>query len=62
MIEVSSESYYGSGYQDMQHRVPAITNTRSELEWEPRVGMQEALALIFDAYRYHLGEAESLVA
>lgn len=62
MIDVSSESYYGSGYQDMQHRVPAIANTRSELGWEPRVGMKEALKLIFDAYRNHVGEAESLVA
>ena len=62
MMDVSSESYYGSGYQDMQHRVPAIANTRSELEWEPRVRMKDALALIFDAYRGHVGEAESLVA
>lgn len=62
MLDVSSESYYGSGYQDMQHRVPAIANTRSELGWEPRVGMKEALKLIFDAYRNHVGEAESLMA
>ena len=62
MLDVLSESYYGSGYQDMQHRVPAIANTRSELGWEPRVGMKDALALIFDAYRSHVGEAESLVA
>jgi nucleoside-diphosphate-sugar epimerase len=62
MIDVSSESYYGSGYQDMQHRVPVISNTRSELDWEPRVGMEEALLRIFDAYRNHVGEAEILAA
>jgi nucleoside-diphosphate-sugar epimerase len=61
-IDVSSETYYGSGYQDMQHRVPAIDNTRSELGWEPRVGMKDALRLIFDAYRSRIGEAETLVA
>jgi nucleoside-diphosphate-sugar epimerase len=61
-VEVSSETYYGSGYQDMQHRVPAIDNTRSELGWEPRFGMQEALGLIFDAYSSRVREAETLVA
>jgi len=61
-IDVSSETYYGSGYQDMQHRVPAIENTRSELGWEPRVDMKDALRLIFDAYRSRIGEAETLVA
>jgi nucleoside-diphosphate-sugar epimerase len=61
-VEVSSETYYGSGYQDMQNRVPAIDNTRSELEWEPKVGMKDALGLIFDAYRSHVREAEILIA
>ncbi|HVY06400.1 MAG TPA: bifunctional UDP-4-keto-pentose/UDP-xylose synthase [Burkholderiales bacterium] len=62
MVDVSSEAYYGSGYQDMQNRVPAIANTRSELGWEPKVGMKQALKLIFDAYRTRIGEAEDLMA
>ena len=61
-VEVSSETYYGTGYQDMQNRRPAIDNTRSELGWEPKVGMQQALGLIFDAYRSRIGEAEILMA
>ena len=61
-LEVSSENYYGSGYQDMQHRVPAIENTRAELGWEPKVNMKDALRLIFDSYRNRIGEAETLVA
>jgi nucleoside-diphosphate-sugar epimerase len=61
-VEVSSETYYGTGYQDMQNRMPAIDNARSELGWEPKVGMQEALGLIFDAYRSRIGEAEILMA
>ncbi len=61
-LEVSSENYYGSGYQDMQHRVPAIENTRAELGWEPKVDMKDALRLIFDSYRNRIGEAETLVA
>jgi nucleoside-diphosphate-sugar epimerase len=42
--EVSSEEYYGSGYQDMQARVPDITNARLLLGWEPRVELRAALA------------------
>ncbi len=61
-LEVTSENYYGSGYQDMQHRVPAIENTRAELGWEPKVAMKDALRLIFDSYRNRIGEAETLVA
>ncbi len=61
-VEVSSEAYYGSGYQDMQNRVPAIDNTRSDLEWEPKVGMRQALGFIFDAYRSRISEAETLMA
>ena len=61
-LEVTSENYYGSGYQDMQHRVPAIENTRAELGWEPKVNMKDALRLIFDSYRNRIGEAETLVA
>jgi nucleoside-diphosphate-sugar epimerase len=61
-VEVSSETYYGSGYQDMQRRVPAIENTRADLGWEPRIGMKQALELIFDAYRSRIREAETLMA
>jgi nucleoside-diphosphate-sugar epimerase len=60
MIDVSSEIYYGTGYQDMQNRVPVIDNTCSELGWEPKIGIQQALGHIFDAYRSRIGEAEAL--
>ena len=61
LVEVSSEAYYGKGYQDVQNRVPAITNTQRELRWRPRVGMRDALHYIFEAYRGHVAEARSLV-
>jgi nucleoside-diphosphate-sugar epimerase len=57
----SSEKYYGTGYQDMQHRVPKIENTRRDLNWRPRVAMRDAIARIFDAYRQHIPEARRLV-
>jgi nucleoside-diphosphate-sugar epimerase len=57
----TAERYYGSGYQDVQNRVPKITATQRELEWTPRVGMREALRFIFEAYRGQISEARQLV-
>jgi nucleoside-diphosphate-sugar epimerase len=61
IIETTAADYYGSGYQDVQNRVPKIDNTRADLDWEPKVGMDEALRRIFDAYRGHVAEARALV-
>ena len=58
---VSARDYYGEGYQDVQNRVPRITNTMSDLDWKPRVNMKDALKNIFDAYRGHVAEARHLV-
>jgi nucleoside-diphosphate-sugar epimerase len=57
----TAERYYGSGYQDVQNRVPKITATQRELDWSPRVGMREALRFIFEAYRGQISEARQLV-
>jgi nucleoside-diphosphate-sugar epimerase len=57
----TAERYYGSGYQDVQNRVPKITATQRELDWTPRVGMREALRFIFEAYRGQISEARQLV-
>ena len=61
IVETTAADYYGSGYQDVQNRVPKIDNTRTDLDWEPVVGMDEALRRIFDAYREHVAEARALV-
>jgi nucleoside-diphosphate-sugar epimerase len=61
VIETSSADYYGSGYQDVQARVPAITNTQAELNWSPKTAMDDALRHIFDSYRLTLGLAKDLV-
>jgi len=58
---VSAGDYYGKGYQDVQNRVPRITNTMADLAWKPRVNMKDALKHIFDAYRGHVAEARHLV-
>ncbi|VAX13817.1 UDP-glucuronic acid oxidase (UDP-4-keto-hexauronic acid decarboxylating) [hydrothermal vent metagenome] len=61
IIEVSSEKYYGKGYQDIQTRVPWIENTRKELDWEPTMDVKDALRGIFEAYRHEVAEARALL-
>jgi nucleoside-diphosphate-sugar epimerase len=61
LVETSADDYYGKGYQDVQHRVPAIDNTMRDLGWSPLVGMDDALARIFEAYRGHVASARALV-
>jgi nucleoside-diphosphate-sugar epimerase len=59
--EVTSGEYYGKGYQDVQNRVPKITNTCEDLHWQPKVTMQDALQRIFESYRTHVREAQQLM-
>ena len=61
LIKTTSAAYYGKGYQDVQNRVPKITNTCDELKWKPRVNMETSLKNIFDAYRTHVGDAQRLM-
>jgi len=61
LVKVSAGQYYGRGYQDVQNRVPKITNTMKDLHWKPRVGMPQALKHIFDAYRGDVALARRLV-
>ena len=60
IVETSSQSYYGEGYQDMLHRVPKIENTMADLGWAPRVDMPEALRRIFEFYRHEIDSARHL--
>jgi nucleoside-diphosphate-sugar epimerase len=61
IVETTADQYYGKGYQDVQNRVPKIDNTCADLDWRPRVAMDEALMRIFDAYRGQVAEARRLV-
>jgi nucleoside-diphosphate-sugar epimerase len=61
LVEVSSEKYYGAGYQDVRARVPFIRNTVEELGWNPKVDMTEAVRSIFESYRANLPAARALV-
>jgi len=59
--ETTSAQYYGTGYQDVQNRVPKIENTMQELSWKPSTTMSQALEYIFEAYRYDVVKARRLV-
>jgi nucleoside-diphosphate-sugar epimerase len=61
LVETTSATYYGKGYQDVQNRVPKITNTCDELNWAPTTSMQDTLLNIFDAYRSQVAEAKALM-
>ena len=58
LIDVTSQGYYGDGYQDVVQRVPDISRTMADLAWQPKVSMKEALAALFAYYRTHVQAAE----
>jgi len=53
--EVESGSYYGAGYQDVQHRKPSIRNAKRLLNWEPKIGIEKSVAQTLD---YFLRQAD----
>ncbi len=61
LVNVTSEKYYGAGYQDVQARVPWIVNTTEELGWKPTVDMASAVAQILESYTADLPAARALV-
>jgi len=61
LVDTTADRYYGKGYQDVQNRVPKIANTMADLGWKPQVGMKDAVARIFDAYRGHVADARRLM-
>jgi nucleoside-diphosphate-sugar epimerase len=60
LVDTTAGDYYGKGYQDVQNRVPKITNTMADLDWAPTVSMDTALKNIFEAYREHVDQARAL--
>jgi nucleoside-diphosphate-sugar epimerase len=61
LVDTTADSYYGKGYQDVEHRVPKIDNTKADLQWTPRVTMPDALRQIFDAYKGEIAQAGRLL-
>jgi nucleoside-diphosphate-sugar epimerase len=61
LVDVSATKYYGAGYQDVQGRVPWITNTTAELGWTPKIDMAIAVRRVFESYQANLPAASALV-
>jgi UDP-4-amino-4-deoxy-L-arabinose formyltransferase/UDP-glucuronic acid dehydrogenase (UDP-4-keto-hexauronic acid decarboxylating) len=47
---VDARQYYGEGYQDIQTRTPSIARARKALDWEPKIGLRDALAKTLTAF------------
>ncbi|MDD2338404.1 MAG: NAD-dependent epimerase/dehydratase family protein, partial [Geobacteraceae bacterium] len=56
IVGVTSEDFYGSGYQDIETRVPSIKRATEILGWKPVTGIDEALKSTLDFYLIDEGE------
>lgn len=48
--EVESSTYYGKGYQDVEHRKPSIRNAERLLKWHPTIDMEDTVAETLDFF------------
>jgi UDP-4-amino-4-deoxy-L-arabinose formyltransferase/UDP-glucuronic acid dehydrogenase (UDP-4-keto-hexauronic acid decarboxylating) len=48
--EIESGSYYGAGYQDVQHRRPSIKNAGKLLSWTPTIELEESVEQTLDFF------------
>jgi len=48
--EVESSSYYGKGYQDVEHRKPSIKNAKRLIDWTPAVEMDTTIDNTLDFF------------
>ena len=49
-VPVTSQQYYGKGYQDIQVRVPAIVAAREHLGWSPTTDLDTAIRKTISYY------------
>jgi len=57
--DVESSSYYGKGYQDVEHRKPAIRNARRLLNWTPVVSMDKTIDATLDFFLRSVDRVEA---
>jgi len=50
IVDISADSYYGKGYQDIYTRKPSIEKARKLLNWEPQIGLEESLRLTLNSF------------
>ena len=44
VIHKTSNNFYGSGYEDIPVRIPDIKEAKKFLDWDPIVGIEEAIS------------------
>ncbi len=47
---IEARAFYGSGYQDVEHRRPSIRQARNLLGWEPRVPFEHSVEQTLDFF------------
>jgi UDP-4-amino-4-deoxy-L-arabinose formyltransferase/UDP-glucuronic acid dehydrogenase (UDP-4-keto-hexauronic acid decarboxylating) len=47
---IEAQAFYGSGYQDLQHRRPSIQQARNILGWEPKVPFEQSVSETLDFF------------
>jgi len=50
IVTVSSDEFYGEGYEDSDRRIPDISKARGLLGWEPKWGIREMLEVTMQYY------------
>ena len=48
--KMESRSYYGNGYQDVEHRKPSIRNAQRLVKWTPTVSLEQSVELTLDFF------------
>ncbi|WP_219061225.1 bifunctional UDP-4-amino-4-deoxy-L-arabinose formyltransferase/UDP-glucuronic acid oxidase ArnA [Pseudomonas sp. UMAB-08] len=48
--DVESQSFYGTGYQDVTHRKPSIDNARRLIDWAPTIELSETIGKTLDFF------------
>ncbi len=60
MHKTESQSYYGDGYQDVQHRKPSIENARQLLDWNPEIMLESSIKETLDYFLREYAEENNL--
>ncbi|MCF7223783.1 NAD-dependent epimerase/dehydratase family protein [Marilutibacter chinensis] len=60
IIDVSSETFYGPGYEDCDRRMPDLTHAHTLLDWHPRRNLREILLPTMRDYHARYANATHL--
>jgi UDP-4-amino-4-deoxy-L-arabinose formyltransferase/UDP-glucuronic acid dehydrogenase (UDP-4-keto-hexauronic acid decarboxylating) len=58
IVDTSSDTFYGKGYQDIYTRKPSIEKARKLFNWEPKIGLEESMRLTLNSFLEENKDAE----